>query len=116
MRSAFLISVVALAVISCKTIEPTLPQNAVKPIPPLTPEVSNVSIPIEIDLKTYLNDAEKALPKSFSGKNEQCEGLSTSYYFTREKINFKGSANAMTYSVNGALKLKLNYCQKCQYL
>lgn len=116
MRIVFFLSVVALVAVSCKTIEPTVPQNSVNPVPPLSPEVSNVSIPIEIDLKTYLNDAEKALPKSFSGKNEQCEGLSTSYYFTREKINFKGSGSAMSYSVNGALKLKLNYCPKCQYL
>jgi len=116
MRIFSWLPVAALLVTSCKSIEPTVPQNSVKPIPPLVPEVSNVSIPIEIDLKTYLNDAEKSLPKSFSGKNEQCEGLSTSYYFTREKINFKGSGNAMSYSVNGALKLKLNYCPKCQYL
>jgi hypothetical protein len=116
MRIFSWLPVVALLVTACKSIEPTVPQNSVKPIPPLVPEVSNVSIPIEIDLKTYLNDAEKSLPKSFSGKNEQCEGLSTSYYFTREKINFKGSGNAMSYSVNGALKLKLNYCPKCQYL
>lgn len=101
---------------SCKTIELAVPLNIVKPVPPLVQEVANVSIPIEIDLKTYLSDVEKALPQSFSGKNEQCQGLSTSYYFTREKIDFKGISNSMVYSVTGALKLKLNYCPKCQYL
>lgn len=101
---------------SCKSIEPAVPLNSVQPVPALTPEISSVSIPIEINLKTYLDGAEKSIPKSFSGKNQQCEGLSTSFYFTREKITFKGSANTMAYSVNGALKLNLNYCPKCHYL
>lgn len=101
---------------SCKSIEAVAPVNSVQPVPVLTQEISSVSIPIDIELKSYLNEAEKSIPKSFSGKNEQCEGLSTSYYFTRDNINFSGLNNTMSYSVNGALKLKLNYCPKCQYL
>jgi len=106
----------AVLLISCKSIAPKAPSNSLQSIPTLTYEISSVSIPLEIELKSYLDAAEKTIPKSFSGRHEQCEGLSTSYFFTREKINFNGNGTSLAYSVNGSLKLNFNYCPKCHYL
>lgn len=105
-----------LALFSCKRIEALAPKNTVLPYPTINKEISAVTIPIEVDLTSYLKDADDALPKSFSGKEEQCEGVSVKYYFNREPIIFYGSGNKIIYSVNGALRLNLNYCVKCQYL
>jgi hypothetical protein len=101
---------------SCKAIETAAPENFVEPYPALNNEVSAITIPVEIDLSSYLKAAEKEIPKSYSGKNEQCEGVSTAYSIKRDDIKFSGSGNKIGYEVGGQLKLKINYCPKCQTL
>jgi hypothetical protein len=101
---------------SCKAIETAVPENFVEPYPALNNEVSAITIPVEIDLSSYLKAAEKEIPKSYSGKNEQCEGVSTAYSIKRDDIKFSGSGNKIGYEVGGQLKLKINYCPKCQTL
>jgi len=101
---------------SCKAIETAVPENFVEPYPALNNEVSAITIPVEIDLSSYLKAAEKEIPKSYSGKNEQCEGVSTAYSIKRDEIKFSGSGNKIGYEVGGQLKLKINYCPKCQTL
>jgi hypothetical protein len=101
---------------SCKAIETAIPENFVEPYPALNNEVSAITIPVEIDLSSYLKAAEKEIPKSYSGKNEQCEGVSTAYSIKRDDIKFSGSGNKIGYEVGGQLKLKINYCPKCQTL
>ncbi|MEY3048557.1 MAG: hypothetical protein RL365_595 [Bacteroidota bacterium] len=101
---------------SCKAIETAVPDNFVEPYPALNNEVSAITIPVEIDLSSYLKAAEKDIPKSYSGKNEQCEGVSTAYSIKRDDIKFSGSGNKIGYEVGGQLKLKINYCPKCQTL
>lgn len=101
---------------SCKAIETVVPENFVEPYPALNNEVSSITIPVEIDLSSYLKAAEKEIPKTYSGKNEQCEGVSTSYFIKRDEITFSGSGNKVGYELGGQLKLKINYCPKCQTL
>jgi len=101
---------------SCKAIETAVPENFVEPYPALNSEVSAITIPVEIDLSSYLKAAEKEIPKSYSGKNEQCEGVSTAYSIKRDEIKFSGSGNKIGYELGGQLKLKINYCPKCQTL
>lgn len=101
---------------SCKAIETAVPENFVEPYPALNNEVSAITIPVEIDLSSYLKAAEKEIPKSYSGKNEQCEGVSTTYSIKRDDIKFSGSGNKIGYEVDGLLKLKINYYPKCQTL
>lgn len=101
---------------SCKTIDVAKPgisdvdTNFVF-LPP-----SKMNIPVEIDLSSQLLEVEKSLPKQFQGKQEQCEGVSFSYKFIREPINFQFKSNALHYEVNGKFELKLNYCPKCHEL
>lgn len=104
----------SLVLVSCKSIEPIAPDNFIVPYPPLNNSSSTVTIPVELDLTNYVKTADKEVPRHFVGKNSQCEGISTSYEFNREDIKFTGSGNKVDYTVDGELKLKINYCPKCQ--
>lgn len=116
MTRIFILGLILFLLGSCKSIDPISPTNFVEPYPSLNSEKSSVTIPIEMDLSKYLKEADDAVPKSYSGKNEQCEGVSTSYFFKREGIDFSGSGNKIGYAVDGQLKLKINYCPKCHTL
>jgi hypothetical protein len=101
---------------SCKTID--IPKPIVEQLDPPMPvlAVSQINVPIEIDLQSQLKAVEKSLPKSFEGKQEQCEGVSFSYKFIREPINFQLKKTSLYYEVDGKFELKLNYCPKCHSL
>lgn len=101
---------------ACRTIQPLAPSSTRAMIVPIQSESSDISVPIELDLKPYLLEAEKQVPRSYTGKEEQCDGLSVYYSFNRQSIQYAGKANALNYSVNGALRLKLSYCPQCVYL
>ena len=116
MKTIFLTLILGGILVSCRSIETAVPANFVKPYPALNKQVSAITIPVELDLSSYLTAAEKEIPKSYSGNNEQCEGLSTAYTVKRDDIKFSGSGNKIGYEVGGQLKLKLNYCPKCQTL
>lgn len=112
----FCLITIVLSFLACKTIAPLAPGNSLARVPKLIPIVSRVSIPFELDLTSYLASVEKAVPRTYSGKVEQCEGLSIYYDVKRDKIDFYGRANQLNYYVPGALRLKLSYCPKCHYL
>ena len=101
---------------SCKTID--IPEPIVELVDPPMPilPVSQINVPIEIDLQSQLKDVEKSLPKSFEGKQEQCEGVSFAYKFIREPIHFQLKKTSFYYEVDGKFELKLNYCPKCHSL
>ncbi len=101
---------------SCKTIEPVVPETKLEEIPQITHRESTLNLPIKIDLQPYLTLTEKSLPKSFTGKEENCEGVSYSYKFTREPIQFDGKGEYLSYDVDGKYLLYLNYCPDCTTL
>lgn len=98
---------------SCKTIEPVAPTESLKSIPEIGDVYSTIGIPIEISLKSQLNDVEKSLPKSFEGSQQQCEGVSFDYKFNREPIDFVFKNSSIYYEVDGKFQIKLNYCPSC---
>lgn len=102
--------------VSCKTIEPALPETLVKDLPRLEQKTSSLSLPIEIDLTPYLKDVENSLDKTFRGKEENCSGVSNSYRFERNPIKFEGKGQQLNYEVTGKYALNLNYCPECTYL
>lgn len=104
----------SMVLVSCKSIKPIAPDNFIVPYPPLNNSSSTVTIPVELDLTNYVTKADKEVPRHFIGNNSQCEGISTSYEINREDIKFYGSGNKVAYTVDGELKLKINYCPKCQ--
>ena len=105
-----------LSIISCKTISVPTPNHTIITPPPLKQTVSSLNIPIEIEMKSYLKMAEEALPLKFSDNVSQCEGVSFSYVFIREPIDFKFKNSSIDYEVDGKFELKLNYCPKCHEL
>ena len=102
-----------MALQSCKTIEPIAPTESIKQIPEISEVYSTISIPIEINLKNQLDEVEKSLPKSFEGSQQQCEGVSYSYKFNREPIDFDFKKSSIYYEIDGKFQIKLNYCPSC---
>ena len=74
--------------VQCRRIDPAIPEQKVAFIPTLIQKQSTVYVPIKINLLPYLKDTEKSLPKSFTGKEENCSGVSYSYEFNRNPIQF----------------------------
>ena len=105
-----------LALCSCRAIDIVKPTISSADTGVLILPPSQINIPVEIDLTSQLKEVEKSLPKQFEGKEEQCEGVSFSYKFIREPIDFQLKPNALYYEVDGKFELKLNYCPKCHEL
>ncbi len=112
----YLLFLLPIFIWSCKSID--IPEPIVEIIDPPLPvlPVSKITVPIEIELSSQLNDVEKSLPISFDGKQEQCEGVSFTYKFFREPINFQLTKTGLYYEVDGKFQLKLSYCPKCHSL
>ena len=101
---------------SCKTISVLAPVHSTITPPPIKQAASSLNIPVEIEMKSYLKMTEEALPKKFIDSIYQCEGVSLSYIFIREPIDFKFRNSSIDYEVDGKFELKLNYCPKCHEL
>lgn len=98
---------------SCATIQPEAPEIIVKTTPVLVQPSSTIVVPVKIDLTPYFKETDQSIPKKFTGKEENCEGVSYSYVFQREPIVFKGSGKALQFDVDGKYSLKISYCVQC---
>ena len=112
----FLLFLLGLTVISCKTLNAPIPEEQIDNVPALEQKRSTLSMPVEINLAPYFKDIEKSIPKSFTGKEEQCTGVSYSYKFNRQPIQFEGKGRGLYYEIDGKYSLKLNYCPECTFL
>jgi hypothetical protein len=101
---------------SCGSIKPEQPLNEFQDAPKINQPISSIVVPIKINLTPYLKETENSIPKKFSGKEENCEGVSFSYIFYRDPIKFNGNKNMLTFDIDGKYSLKLNYCPKCTEL
>jgi len=90
---------------SCKTISVLAPVHSTIAPPPIKQAVSSLNIPVEIEMKSYLKMTEEALPKKFIDSIYQCEGVSLSYIFIREPIDFKFKNSSIDYEVDGKFEL-----------
>ncbi len=100
----------------CGTISPDVPQYEVSPLPPISPSLSTIHVPITLELKSYLNEAEKAVPGNLKGSEDNCSGVSYQYAFKRDPIIFSGSGSTIKYKVNGQYGISMNYCPTCTYI
>ncbi len=98
---------------SCGNIVPQQPQITENTLSKIPERTGSVKLPIQIELKPYLDLVNKDLPKTFNGKKEECEGTSYTYYFKRDPIEFYGKKDIMSYSVDGQYNIRVNYCAKC---
>lgn len=110
----FLLLLIAIITSSCGSIKPEAPdENIALEILP-EEEISTINIPIKINLKPYFDDTEKSVDREFKGAEQNCDGMSYSYRFLRDSIQFLGKGKKLFFDVNGRYAIKINYCPKCQ--
>lgn len=103
---------IGLLVASCATIKAPKPEEKVSSfVRPKT--IGTIQVPVEADLTFIFKRLDKELPKSFSGKQEQCEGVSFDYQFDRNLLTFSGSKNSVKAHIDGAYRINANYCVHC---
>ena len=98
---------------SCAVTKPLAPEKTEVDIPKLVQPISNVEIPVTVDLKNYFVQAENAAPTKYADKQEQCEGISYQYTFTRTPFTITGSNNVVNLKFTGAYGFTASYCAKC---
>lgn len=98
---------------SCKTLKPLAPANEESAIPNIVQPVSNVEVPVSVDLKSYIVQAENSVPLKFADKQQACEGLSYAYTFTRTPFTITGSNNVAGLKFTGSYGISASYCAKC---
>lgn len=76
-------------------------------------KVSTIHVPIEVNLKNYLTEAEKQTPKKFEDEKQACEGVSFWYKLERNHLEFDGKENQLLLNLSGKYAIKINYCPKC---
>jgi len=103
----------ALIISSCKTLKPAAPESNAVEIPKLIQPVSTVDIPVAIDIKSYITQAENSVPTKFSDNQQPCNGLRYAYTFTRTPFNITGSNNVVNLKFTGSYGISASYCAKC---
>ena len=101
-----------LTLFSCGTIQPIAPIIQTSE-PVIKQEKSEINVPIQFELTSYLKDLEIQTPKTFEDEVKQCEGISFWYKLERNPLEFDGKDNNLLLELSGKYALKLNYCPKC---
>ena len=97
---------------SCGLIKPNPPMdmNAVVEVKPLPVVVSQVNIPLEIDLMPFFKMADDKVDKTFKGSDKPCQGLRYEYKLNRSSFNIEGKGIGLL-----GLGLDLQYGAKGEY-
>src|ERR1017187_4553700 len=96
-RKHFFIPILAICIstfFSCRVIKPDAPSIENTPIPDIPQPTSDIDIPIAVDLRPYLVQAESSSATEYKGSDNPCEGLRYNYLFQRSPFTFSGSNNA----------------------
>src|ERR1700758_5002413 len=94
----FAVLTLPLLFFSCATTKPLAPSASSVDVPKIEQPVSNVDIPVTVDLKTYFVQAENSVPTKYTDNQQPCEGLRYQYVFTRTPFNITGSNNVVNLS------------------
>ena len=92
------------------------PSNTDGNIPAIVQPVSNVEVPVTVDLKSYFVQAENSVPNKYSDNQQPCEGLRYQYTFTRTPFAITGSNNVVNLKFTGSYGFTASYCAKCATL
>jgi hypothetical protein len=101
---------------SCKTLKPLAPDNTEVAIPKIIQPVSNVEVPVSVDLKSYFIQAENSVPVKYADSQQPCEGLRYTYTFTRTPFTITGANNVVSLKFTGSYGFNAAYCAKCTSL
>ncbi|MCH2231492.1 MAG: DUF4403 family protein [Crocinitomicaceae bacterium] len=112
--SSFIITTIFFTILySCGTIRPESPVNIISEEDIPAQPISSIKLPIKVNLAPYFKETDESIPLKFTGKEQQCEGVSFSYKFLRSPITFKGVGNKLLFDVDGKYALRVNYCAQC---
>lgn len=99
---------------SCGSIKPDAPSVELQEDLKIKPQqISVINIPIKVNLKPYFEETNESVPKVFKGNEKTCKGVSYSYKFIRDPIEFEGKGKELEFNVDGKYALNLNYCPQC---
>jgi len=107
------VSILPLLLYSCKTLQPLAPSGTAANIPNITQPVSNVEVPVTVDLKSYFVQAENSVPNKYSDNQQPCQGLRYNYTFTRTPFTITGANNVVNLKFTGSYGFTASYCPKC---
>lgn len=110
-----LLVLLALPVIlySCAATKPLAPAATAVDVPKIEQPVSNIDVPVTVDLKSYFVQAENSVPTKYTDKQQPCEGLRYQYVFTRTPFTITGSNNVVNLNFVGSYGFSVSYCAKC---
>ena len=110
----FAAAALPLLLYSCATPKPLAPATVpTAEIPNIVQPVSNIEVPVTVDLKNYFVQAEKSAPNKYSDNQQPCEGLRYQYTFTRTPFTITGNNNVVNLSFVGSYGFAASYCAKC---
>lgn len=113
-KPLFTALLLSLVFCSCSVVKPPAPVNlAAEDIPKLIQPVSNIEVPVSVDLKSYFVQAENSVPVKYTDNQQPCEGLRYAYTFTRSPFNITGSSNVVNLKFVGSYGINASYCAKC---
>lgn len=114
----FLFSIFTASVItSCSTIKPEKPAASVAETPPsIANTVNSIVVPVEINLSTYLKDADKSVPAITSGSDKPCSGIRYDYQFQKDSFHISTVNNRILSELIGSYWIKMEYCAACSDL
>ena len=98
---------------SCATTKPLAPVKSEADIPRLVQPLSNIDVPVTVDLKNYFVQAENSVSAKYSDNQQPCEGLRYFYTFTRTPFTISGSNNIVNLKFVGSYGFNVSYCAKC---
>ena len=101
---------------SCKTLKPLAPTGTDIEIPKIVQPVSNVEVPVIVDLKSYFIQAENSVPVKYADNQQPCQGLRYAYTFTRTPFAIMGSNNVVSLKFTGSYGFTASYCARCSSL
>ncbi|MEK0420222.1 MAG: hypothetical protein RLZZ161_73 [Bacteroidota bacterium] len=101
----------------CGGIKPQAPANASQTLAPkqLPPIVSNIHIPISVEMKPLFKMADDAFDKEFKGSDKPCSGLRYDYKVKREPIEISGKGKTVNLNLDMAYGFKGEYCAACLF-
>lgn len=113
LKVLFRLYMVSFILYSCGPVSPESPAIIVTENTLPEQPISSIKLPIKINLNPIFEETNASVPVKFTGKEQQCEGVSFSYKFLRAPIQFKGVGNKLLFDVDGRYALRVNYCAQC---
>ena len=100
---------------ACRAIRPDAPSTSNIPIPLPQQPISQIDIPIQVDLNPFIKQADQSVPQQYSGGDNPCEGVRYSYLFQRSPLNVSGSGQSIDLNFIGSYRISGEYCAKCAF-